>query len=166
MSPIVCSGQAFNVRISPQLDERFKPPLEEAFKTWESKLNGAVRFSVEIDPQTRAHFDACVVQVYFDESDDTQATMAHREDPTTGRLYAAALIIRSVKHVNEPDFLLSLFTHEVGHAVGLEHDYSLDHESIMWPFISESAKLGCEDVRRACLIWGCMPTCQGNGWAE
>lgn len=54
--------------------------------------------------------------------------------------------------------------HELGHALGLDHDTDKTHLAIMWPFASEPIKLGCEDWRRLCDIWGCQPGCEGQTW--
>lgn len=161
-------GETIQVRVSPALPSVVIEATQKAFSKWESLLQGKTRFNVFVSDEAKAKYRSCNIYVIWDEDADENFGSAAVKRNENSLTTASGVLWVNKKEFkeSEPETTFATVLHESGHLVGLEHDRSREHETLMWPFITVPGQVGCEDVRRACGIWGCTAKCEGNGWLE
>lgn len=151
------------IRIDSRLAPRWRDTVNETARQWGVLLRGAVEFEV-YEEIGFAFFKTNTIDLCYSAEEHMKSTLARtdRYERDDGRTLTARI------HVFEEgvdnDARLWVCLHEMGHALGLPHDMALEHDSVMWPKISYPIKLGCEDWRRTCALWGCTAWCEGQAW--
>lgn len=164
-------GSPYIFHVDPALDDRHTEGLRVALATWDVQMDRLFPHEVSYSPEASTdEFFPCEVKVRGNgTSRDGFYAWAGARKGKNGRPVGGTITVQW-KNIGEavesPNFEKSLFLHEVGHVLGLEHDENKNYDSIMRAGLVASGKLGCEDVRKVCKIWGCTPSCTGNGWIE
>lgn len=164
---VACPAKEYQVRVSPALGDTLLSAAAKATSDWQRATSGRFRATVAMSGQARQGYDACVVNVVPTDAldGDTFASGPSRRNPD-GTLAAGVIAVNVAEAFAggpDADFLHILMLHELGHQLGLGHDEERGHGSVMWPFLARFGSIACEDERRACGVWGCQATCEGDG---
>jgi hypothetical protein len=138
-------------------------------------MEGKASFDVLISKEARPRWESCIITFVWDDltADGPWAAAAYLNPfgentpggrPGTGVVFFNSNDFFTSRMTDETAYAITL--HELGHVIGLDHDQSREHETVMWPFVTEPGRVGCEDVRRVGVIWGFKASCEGNGWVE
>ena len=166
-----CDNGDFTVKVHPAVAGLYWSEVTTAFQKWEDQMEGKVTFDVVVDPFAQASWKDCEITVMWDDLKDSQMGLAVWHSPhgkPFGVKNAAATIFLNTRRMDEfnADVTYSVLLHEVGHVMGLDHDTSEEHKTIMDPPVVVPGNIGCEDVRKACAAWECTAQCEGNGWVQ
>ena len=165
-APTACPDGSFDVKIAPELAAGHGDAIAAAFADWERSLGGSVTFHLAVDATARDSWTACEIDVIRKSSDPTGIFGEARteEEPGTKRTSASVIYVVESATMALDGVAYATMLHEVGHALGVGHDTVPGDRTAMWPYLTVPARLGCANVRQACKVWGCMPSCEGNAW--
>jgi hypothetical protein len=165
-----CSSLEF--RLAPDLDPRVSDAVMWSLDVWSRHLSGSMVYRTSIGVN-ESPYEACVISVRQNIDPGTEdyadsPTLRYADGkPGSGIVVFVINNLEQFNNINDPEFLKALALHELGHVViGPGHDEDRAHKSVMWPVPTLPARLGCEDVRRACSIWHCPVACEGQAWIE
>lgn len=169
--PTSCSSYEFRVR--PDVDPRLRDAFVWSLDVWSRGLSGALPHAVTAGATT-GPYEACVIDVrQSNEEVERPLAAAPSARFPDGSLRSGIVefyyvpLSEEPSWMDKPETLRALALHELGHIIiGPGHDEDRTHMSVMWPVPTIPARLGCEDVRDACELWGCPVECEGQAWLE
>lgn len=154
----VCITGTYRVILDAKLEPAWKEASRKSIRAWAARIGAAL--DVEEGDASAERYADCAIVVLAGEKEHLASAPSYRNPD--GTLAAGTIYLSSAPLSDEAREATIL--HEMGHLVGLDHDLSKEHESVMWPYIQTPPRIGCEDWRRACAIWRCEAACQGGGW--
>ena len=157
-----CSSAAYTLRMDPEIASLFSSEVSAVASTWQAQLGGKVTFAVDVGAAAKTEADPCKIDLVWQNDGNTEVWGELAS--TSGE--AAVLYLSADLRPARREIVHATLLHELRHALGLGHDVSHTDKTAMWPFLTVPGRLGCEDVRRACALWSCTPTCVGNAWAD
>lgn len=138
----------------------------ESTKHWEQKTKGLVKFSFKINPTNKdllfANENEAVVIAAVSEEDWRVKDINLKKKRGvlaffTTRYSLPAIIIIPERIENDENYYRSVIIHELGHAIGLDHNNIKN--SIMYPYAGEDGPyfLTQDDMNQFCLKYFCDP---------
>lgn len=171
-SPETCDA-GFEVIVQDSLMSEFYEDIRFSLDTWGTVTGGKVAYTHWVSASTiRQAFAKCQIRLVWDDEPlngkegDWGWGSSHN---IAGKVDAGVIGLNHLRHSGfseNHEVMRATLLHEMGHVLGLDHDSSREHKSVMWPVITVPAQLGCEDVRRVCSMWDCTPGCIGNDWVK
>lgn len=165
-----CSGH-LDIWIDDEISSEFYPDIHWALTEWEKYMSPQLSLD-HFAAADRKYMDLkavdCVVKVEWGQDTDTSA-WAHGYGRNLGLIDKGIIMINKLQldsFRKNHDIMRAAMLHEFGHVLGLSHYTGREHPSIMEPYLSFPAKIGCQDVKDACAIWGCSVECDTQQWID
>ena len=154
-------GPAWDVQVSNQFSPDQIEQTLQALDTWHQDTHGAMTYEAVIVDQPAD----------FEKKDNFISIQPVPNDPPNaptawGYTYYddkrnSASVNMDVGRQSTVDDFEQVVQHEIGHALGLQHDGS-GFPSVMATHVNDtnaSKQVTCEDVVQFCIKWGCDPDC-------
>lgn len=169
-APVACV--AYDVRISPALPPAWIEGTTRAVQRWSEALGPSFVYTIRVTSAADAAADDCTVNAILGPVPPHAWAVTGRLPAAPGALVKSDVVVSGRRSeapglYSDEDVAYASMLHEFGHVLGLEHNEDRHDRAVMWPAVSVPGRLGCTDVQRACVLWGCQPPpCSYGTWLD
>jgi len=151
-----CNSKAhYTVLVDNRVSDSHKSLICKALSEWNVKTNGALNYTIQYVNMSFVPNDLSgnkdTIKVFF--TDLGEKYWGWTEWNVQGN---RARVLFTFDLTDEQFYPVAL--HEFGHAFHLAH-YKGPYKSVMHPYIGNTNKLECADLRAFCAEWGCQIDC-------